>query len=621
MAINYKIEFKDVININHVINITDGLLATPVLVNGTAVLQYGEANDVLDVVRSQGLKVNLQANRNRNFEELSLVNNQEVEVKYYRDGVLIFDGYIDPQGYYEDFINDEWFVSLNCVDGLGYLKELAFVDNTTGSRFIGKMTQKDVLVYALKRLNKSKNIYIYINIIYDGLITLQDITDFVYINTERYIKDDSDTIMDCMQVIEDILETYCAILISHGDSYYIVQPTELFDNSEINYFEYSSEGVYLGRSALDYNLTIGSEINGFYPHHAGSSISLTNERLAGAFRVVYDYGFTQVLNDNKFIISNSGVINGFTINDATYLTFPSNEEGVILNAIDDGVTKTLTTDIVTLSAGDKLNINTGFTTRGDAVYLKLIVFLNGATNYYLDEFGSWTTTPINIKQFNGQINPNAIFPEQRYIGTDSEIKLTIECDPLPVDGDLEIQIFTPNIFETGGDAIGELQLNLIEIIPIEAGSGITSETHTFKREGVKSSYVLDNKKVSTGDNPSDVYNGTIYEVDQTTPTTTWSVSGAISNKKLIVTMGILTMRLKSAVAKEYNGNIFGFFRYQNVIQFDGIDGFYLLTKYNYNILENQISITANQIFNDKTITVDAKETFNDNDNSKPTIVN
>ena len=63
-------------------------------------------------------------------------------------------------------------------------------------------------------------------------------------------------------------------------------------------------------------------------------------------------------------------------------------------------------------------------------------------------------------------------------------------------------------------------LNLEEISTITELKG---ENHTFQfNTSDISTKIEDTKKVFNGDNPSDIYIGTIYESDETTPTEEWN---------------------------------------------------------------------------------------------------
>ena len=113
--------------------------------------------------------------------------------------------------------------------------------------------------------------------------------------------------------------------------------------------------------------------------------------------------------------------------------------------------------------------------------------------------------------------PSAVFPEQDYVGTEASLNFTIDSDKLPVSGDLTIEFFASRVDNLSGDSIGYLTVSGISIAAVRNDNNIIGEFHTVQREDNPTANVEEVKKVNVGDNPSDLYLGTIYKSDETTP--------------------------------------------------------------------------------------------------------
>ena len=152
-------------------------------------MDYGEVDENLEAIRGQGLRVDLAADSTLTFEELFEEQEKTFKVIYYRDSVILFQGWLNPEGFFEDYVNDKWVVSFDCIDGLGYLKNLAFV-NSDGTNITGIKTQLEILSLALIRTGIEVDINIDIDVFYTGLADTSSILENVKANTKRYIKDD-----------------------------------------------------------------------------------------------------------------------------------------------------------------------------------------------------------------------------------------------------------------------------------------------------------------------------------------------------------------------------------------------------------------------------------------------
>ena len=131
MALKYDIEYYDTVNILHRFELyDDNFVGSSTQVQGNVTLDYGQVDENLESIRGQGLRVQLEANEDLTFEDLFTESERVFRVVYKRNSITLFEGWLNPEGFFEDFVNDRWIVSFDCVDGLSYLKNLAFVDDS-----------------------------------------------------------------------------------------------------------------------------------------------------------------------------------------------------------------------------------------------------------------------------------------------------------------------------------------------------------------------------------------------------------------------------------------------------------------------------------------------------------
>jgi len=332
MAVKYEIQYYDVRNIIHKCWIYDDDYTGSIIeVQGIVYVDYSKAENNLESIRGQGIKVELEANENLTYDDLYSETEKTFLVEYYRDEAIVFKGWLNPAGWYEDFVNSDWYISFDCVDGLGYLKDLSFVEST-GLPITGRITQAQILYKALKRTGISKNLETSISIYYTGLATTESVLDNVYVIAERYIKDDGETIMSCEDVIRDIIEPYGAILTSFGDKWYIYKPNELYLNSKLIFDSHDLDGVLLNRYPIEFGVALGSSVNFYYPHHINSNQKISLLPSIGAYRISYKYGLVQSFYDNTGLCSTDGTtISDWDIVDSSYLeTLIAGECGIKL---------------------------------------------------------------------------------------------------------------------------------------------------------------------------------------------------------------------------------------------------------------------------------------------------
>ena len=619
----YNLNYKDLEGVLHEADIRKkDYYGFSTDVKGYCILNYTDFEDINNSIISSGLTIKLDADVSVTYEELYVENDRTFFVTYDRASQRLFNGWLTPDGFFEDYVTDRWEITVECVDGLAFLEDLSYVDDN-GLFYTGKQSQLEIISNCLKRTGVQQNINTYIKVFYTGLSTSVDTLANVYYNADRFVKDDGDTIMSCKEVLNDVLEPYNARLLSFNGQWFVHRTdTDVEIGFGITYYRYDYLGAALTPTtdSLDYNFLLGSQIDGYYPHHANGNQSLSNRKSLGAYRISYKYGFDKSILDNTRLFWNMAAVDEWTINDALIARQPPGLDYGVNLELDDPVSLGMTSDIISLSADDVINYSGSFTTYGDAIlFYSKVKLVNGGTTYYLLNNGEWTTTDNFIVYENSIRVPSAVFPEQDYVGTEASLNFTIDSDKLPVSGDLTIEFFASRVDNLSGDSIGYLTVSSVSIAAVRNDNNIIGEFHTVQREDNPTANVEEVKKVNVGDNPSDLYLGTIYKSDETTPTSTWFRTGVAEAKPILQIMGEETLRLNANTSRVFSGDCYGYVPYFSLITIENITGDFVPIKYSYDTINNITNITSKQVFGVELTDINYELTYDYGKTVKPTI--
>lgn len=588
MALKYWFEFTDIKEIVHSCKIYDNdFTGDSTLIYGNCNLTYAETDDVLSPIRGTGLKINLEANTDLTLSDLYTEEERTFRVQYFRDSVILFDGWINPEGIFEDLVYDKWVLSIDCVDGLGFLKGLSYVDENTKEPFSGKQTIVDIISNCLKRTQIEQGILIKVDFYYIGLDFDQAPLFNVYLNVDRFIKDDNTTIMDCYDILRSTLELFGAVLVFYNGYWTIYKPNLLADNSIQEFWNYDSDGSFNAlepQKTIDFSLNIGSQINGFYPHHVNANQQKTINRSVGALRISYKYGLVKSLFNNIYLENVFGVINEWSfVSTPPASTFPPDNMGVLFPTVElINVTTLMTSISFVLEQGNRIKFKTVLKlvdTNQTLNALFQVVLTDGIDTYYLDSNGNWSTnslTRIDIKALS-----NGAF-----------ITYTVDSTGIPIDGDLSIKILSPyNDFEDNTVLISECGFSPL------SEQEVKGEIITFQRVSKPSSKIAETKEVYNSESDTDLYYGTMYKGDGITPIFAFIRQSPFRPSPIAYLMGEERMKMYSKPTQIYKGDVYGFFNYLSVITIDGLEGVFMATSYNYSPNENITSVTLNQILN------------------------
>lgn len=575
--------------------------------------QAEEASYATSYIPTSGSPVTREAvykTETLSFNDLYSENEREYSVKYYKDSTLMFYGWLSPEGLIESFVDEKWIISLDCTDGLGFLNNLSYVENATGLPFSGKQSALEIIVNCLKRTNLEQNIYTSIYIYYTGMAANTNVLVNTYFNSNRFIKDDNNTtIMNCEEVLRSILEIFGCSITQYKGNWYIYKSNELFDDTSLEFFAYDSEGVALPtpKVTVEFSQNLGSQINNFYPHHVNKNQQLTIDSSIGAYRINYKYGLVQSLIENNYLESVSDTdIPGYNILNNTYLTFPLDRKGVFIDS-ESTITDVLELQTpLNIAQNNFLSFYFAYFTDVLSSFTRFSVKLVGTSNtYYLKTEDLTNETINNAVPFGINRTYNASWSNSvEYIEGFSRVVLTskeqtssirLNAEETPEEGDLQIIIHTGGnqYFTPSGDAeIKEVQITLNGNDP-----NLKGENHTFQIIDKPSTKIEKTKEVFNGDNDSDIYVGTIYKSDETTPTETWT-RGDHEYKPILQIMGEERMKMYAKPLRVFSGDVFGYIDYLSVITIDGLENvLFMPIEYDYNAETNITKLKLKQILN------------------------
>lgn len=638
LKLKYLVEWADAENVVYSVRIYQkGYTGASIEVSGYGVLKYGSVKDNLEAVRGNGLDLSLNATTELTLEDLYTEEENSFVVKMYRKNKLLFDGYLKPDGVYQSFVQEQWVISLSCVDGLGLLKDLAFV-RPNGFQFIGKQKAIDVVYNCLKRTGLQMNINTSVNIYYEGLTPSDELDPLheVYVSVERFIKSDNDTIMDCNEVLTSVLNLFNASICQMNGEWYIYRLNELFENPIVKFRQYSETDnsfIKLNTKNLEFNL--GSQINNFYPHHCGGNQQIEIKGSVSAARLNYKYGFLKSISSNKYLNHIGLVYENWTVlNSDLIIIDPLKDQGLITKPISGNGGGPVTT--LPILQSENLNL-----TIGDTLKIRIKVQKTNLNEYYYDPYNDEFFLPHFVQRFkivltNGTTTYyiKKIAEDYSWDLTDQTIDLqytesfdySVPIPQLPINGDVYIILYQ-NYVRTysGADPAPEYtnaEVTLVDFInqsTTNTATGAIGEFHTVQRQKRPSSISTETSTIYNGDSPTVIYEGGIIKNDNTTPTSVWFRRGKTETKTILQIAVEDKLIIQQKPQKLFTGDIYGFMPYLSIINIDNLEGKFFPIEWSFNAMTNTTSVKLLQFFGDDLTDIEYKYTLDYGNTTKPTI--
>lgn len=585
-------------------------------INGRAVIEKGSIKNHLDPIRGTSVSVELEADKSLTLQDLYTENELEFPVKFFRNGFLIFRGYLNPEGVYMSFVREVWKINLDCVDGLGAIDNLSFVQDN-GLQFVGKMNAQDIVFYCLRRTGLLQRINTSVNIFYDDYADLpnRNIFEAVEMNADRFVKKDSDTIMSCGEVLKSVLDIFNATITQEDGEWYICRPNELYENAYVDFKKYDISNNYIQTVKKNLNKKIGDNINKFYPHHCSGNQRIQIKGSISAFRLNYKYGFisSSILNPNLEHDDDLNYDNWdmYPMVSASLLNDPTKPSGVYINSINTfGVEKIMSSSNLFLLEDSTFQFKTDISVFGARTGLRFRVRLG---IYYLKLDGTWTTAETNLNFTGGVSEENAWnYPDNRST-------FTVNASSTPIAGNVFVEIYTP--YSLIG-ALGRSWPVLIRSVNILVNTGDTSnkegEFHTVQRANI-SSNIKENKEVFNGDSVDEFFNGAIFKTGGAELTEVWNRKNYVESKPLLRIVAEESLRISQRPAQVFSGDFYGYIPYLSVIEINGLSGKFMPLEWRYDSFSNIGTHKLLELYSGDLPDITYKFTFDYGTVVKPTI--
>ena len=618
--LKYFIQYKNKVNHDYFLGIYGrNFQGTATEVHGKVKIEKGSIKDHLDSIRGTGLSIDLEADLDLTFEDLYTDNEQDYMVRFFRDGKVIFVGYLKPDGIFQSFTRNKWVISLDCVDGLGALENLSFVKDN-GLQFTeGRLTALEIIYYCLRRTGILLPINTSINIYYEGL-TLTDELDIlanIKMNSDRFIKVDDNTIMSCEEVLKSVLDIFCACITQEDGEWYIFRPNELYFNQIVKFKRYDLENNYVNLVTKNLSKTIGSQIDNFYPHHSGGNQVIKINGGISAFRLGYKYGYVSGLLPNPNLNQNGSLVyEGWTVlKPIALFNDPNVKSGFYFNHREShkianwGIIKM---DDVPVLSGESLTLSINYQSiTFKFSYVELTIKCG---NNWLNHTSINQLDPID-KAINTSFWQNS--PAQWGFYMQETSGFDFPMPNFPVSDDLEITIYRcEGVLNQNSSSI----IKSIRLAPNAASKPEIGEFHTSSRSSKISSIIKENKTVYNGDNDGIIYLGAIFKGSVLENTSKWFRKNFYESKPLLQIASEEQLRIAQKPMKEFSGDLYGFLPYLCVLGINNINGKFMLLEYSYDTVENITSIKALELYAAEISDLVYKFTYDYGNTVKPTIV-
>jgi hypothetical protein len=624
--LKYFFQYKNIVNDEYRCEIYNKqYFGNATEIKGRATIEKGSVKDHLEPIRGTGLSLDLEASTALTLEDLYSENEQDFTVRLYKNGRVLFIGFLKPDGIYQSFTRDIWTISLDCIDGLGAISNLSFV-RPNGVRFVDKMSAIDIAYNCLKRTGISLPINTSINTIYDGLVRTpnMDVLAKIKLNADRFFRVDGQntgdgTIMSCEEVLKSVLDLFCACITQINGEWYIYKPNELFLTDYPLFRRYDIRNNYTGNVTLNIGKVLGSQINNFYPYHCSGNQKIDIKGGVSAFRVNYKYGFVSGLLSNPSIIHDGNlnyqgwILNNqnisYLINDP--LSFNGFKMTPDIHYLTDSTPIKLlaTSESVLLNKGTTFNFKITLKANGSAMFY----FRIRQGSYSMKQDGSWV--------LNNSIFPNIELPiySNDYRRTIITNTYDINSGQLPNNGNVFVEIYVAkNMANMPVDATLS-EVSSLDLINISAGDNVVGEFNTVERATKISTIVKENKVVYNGDNDGIVYIGAIFKENGIDTTSLWNREKEFTSKPILQIAAEEELRISQKPLKKFTGSTFGHIPYLSIIKIDNISGKFMPIEYSYDTFSNISTIKSLELFASEISDLVYNKTFDYGETVKPTI--
>jgi hypothetical protein len=599
----------------------------PIVLDGYCVHSYKSVNNIFDPIRGASLNINFLADASGILEDLNVIQEFQFFVVFFRNEKPIFSGWVLPDGIFQDYVKDEWNVSLQAVDGLGFLKNYEYIPQVIATLPSSSPTVENVypqefniLYTILSRVGYNIPIATFddINQGFDsttgepfGSIDFANINSRI-VNKEVFINK-NENYFDCETILKDILQKY-NFTISQGlvnDELCWILARPAFQLNASN-----QKGSIWKPASVDGNKIIFSRAETFANNnnivcsdyqsntvthnaiHCGANQNIIYNPAVQNFRFdqkwlgLRNQYFSELTDEffNQLVFSNP--IDQFVASGMQIASAAPGGGSVAVFVQDEFID--LPIDYEDLTFKFDISVTGVFTSDYPAVFNFTIsgqrLNDSGGTTQYVLIYNS--ENQLTWVPFGG---PSVLGLETNLSGTLINKQVLLEVKPPFLQNLTNFKItFRRGFF----NATAVQVVNKVGVFWSKLPLGI-GEFHDSKLVNFRSSFLNEPVKVINSNQNDDVFLNNLYRNDagNLIPQSSWNTkdSAPIYDDLLELTSRErLDMLQKPQMI--FSGDIYGFIPYFTTVKYDRIDGLFLPLSYSYNTLTNIIKLECSQGF-------------------------
>lgn len=583
-----------------------------ILCQGYVDLEFDDVDDPFAVIRTSALRIYLEADSDQTFEEIYSETERQWQALFYRNDVLIFRGWLSPDGIFEDYVNDAWVIELEARDGISDLTNKAFVDQF-GVVYQGQDTLRSIIFKCLTRTGWDQEIRFQhrsatiSNFPVEMVTTFPSAADFFdqKIDQSVFIETDGKTGMSCQKVLEQLLTACNGTLHSWGGHWWVnwaLQHANPAVSGVFAYSRYNLSGSNLGTISEPLNYTIGSHITGNAIHWAGGNQRIERRPSVGAVRLSYRYKDYAFFNVNGELNNDGTTISSWTVNRPTEVTLDPTGSVVITNTQSNFVTMTSANSPSSVPLGNILEVGIkGRTTQNKAsLSFAFGLVLVGTSTYYFNADGDWTT---GTSEGPGGSSPTR---HRFYVnGLPGEFSVNITTPQTPIEGVVYLQLFSPQ--DVFGLTATSVEFDSFGVKSKEPNPA-EGQDHIAQRVLKPSSFTQPTAEVNIGDFAGGSFVGALYHSDGTTETESGYQRPTSSFPFPLYQCNVIDrLFLRSKPSKVFEGSVYGFIPYNARVTVDGFPGdVWVVSGYRWRSKEGQMDVRLFQVYWDTTMLDDTE---------------
>lgn len=536
------------------------------------------------------------------LETLWTENETQWLIVIYRNGSVIWRGFIIPDGCEQSFTFTPYEVSVNAVDTLGLLKNLAYVQND-GNFWLGKQTFIEVIYNCLNRIPiPDMNIYTCVNIYEEDYPDgdSDDPLNLTFVNAERYLKDDNINPLNCEEVLKAVLGIWTARIIQSEGDWYIYRPNESVLSDTLVFRKYI-DGDFDSTVSKNMLQVLGGESEGVILAPLYHTLTDQITMISKPFKnnsIAYVFGTNYNLEEKLDNPTLSGAIRGcvgdpvLPCDDVTIPgwtktgfmevgTWPGG--GLIF--YNQGDTSPILTDyyqndnLVAVTNGDRFRMTVDYINPAfiNGTNMNFVISLtDGATTWYLQADNSWAITALE---------PGINYWQLR---SDTSETFTINSNIVPSGGNITIRILAPD-----GTVEDIVYTNISGFVFQDQGAQIGDVY--ISTQAADFTFVPETLNVLNGDNTSKQFMGAMYQTDETTLTSNWYrkyASESVLAEPFATYKPLLRIateeieRIHAIPYIKFDGSIFGYFNPLSIFRINLLEGKFVPIQLQYDLQLN-----------------------------------